>query len=514
MMYRFITAPALASMLVACSSPSSSTSSHATNGAAPSTRSTRSTDSREDASETPSKAKRGLVCGTRKGKQVITMKIANLERHHSFRDTWVKPEDTTSDRVLLDAPAIAEFAAKHTEVAEGWHDPRVSPFVERDAWSAIMTERLSAARAHVGAGEWLEGDSGAIDDAASVLARAAATDELRVLVDTAQIWCLPTTKGTYKPPIDVDFDRNRCSEIYGGELVRVLATADGASEGERWVLVDAGYALGWISAPSWTPPLGEKEVADFVDAVDSVVSVDDVDWPFGEEHPFQHLRLGTRLPVVDAAPPPAATPGAADAEGAPDAAPRYTVRVPTPTGFETLAVTKEIDRQIALFQYPVTFTRRNVLEVALRRLGDPYGWGGTRGARDCSRLILDMLRVFGIRVGRNSSIQARYGSELIDVTSVDPDAKRSTIRAAAARGVVLLYMPGHIMLYLGADGEEDYVVSAISEYVTPCSSLEDYVNRLDRVAVTPLSIGNGTVRTSFIERITSIQVFGTASVGE
>jgi hypothetical protein len=154
------------------------------------------------------------------------------------------------------------------------------------------------------------------------------------------------------------------------------------------------------------------------------------------------------------------------------------------------------------------------MDAAFRRLGDPYGWGGTKGARDCSRLVLDLLRVFGIRVGRNSGIQARYGSEIIDVTGQDPDNKRRAIREAATRGVVLLYMPGHIMVYVGEDAGEDYALSSISEYVTPCSSMEDYVNRLDRVAVTPLSIGKDTVRKSFIERITSIQVFGSQPSGD
>jgi hypothetical protein len=69
-------------------------------------------------------------------------------------------------------------------------------------------------------------------------------------------------------------------------------------------------------------------------------------------------------------------------------------------------------------------------------------------------------------------------------------------------------MPGHIMLYLGADEGHDYAVSSLSEYLVPCPGGPDTVYRLDRVAVTNLEVGRGSERTSFIERIERMAVFG------
>ena len=86
----------------------------------------------------------------------------------------------------------------------------------------------------------------------------------------------------------------------------------------------------------------------------------------------------------------------------------------------------------------------------------------------------------------------------------------AAIETWAARGIVILYMPGHVMLYLGADGEHLYAVSAISDFLTPCDGGKDSVHALDRVAVSTLEVGRGTERTAFIERITRLVVFAPA----
>ena len=89
---------------------------------------------------------------------------------------------------------------------------------------------------------------------------------------------------------------------------------------------------------------------------------------------------------------------------------------------------------------------------------------------------------------------------------MDEDAKRAEIRRQAERGLVLLYMPGHIMMYLGQDEGQQYAVSAISEYLVPCVGGPDTVYRLGRVAVTTLELGRGSERTAYIQRITNLVV--------
>ena len=96
------------------------------------------------------------------------------------------------------------------------------------------------------------------------------------------------------------------------------------------------------------------------------------------------------------------------------------------------------------------------------------------------------------------------GTFSVDVSAVeDLNEKRLLIEAAARRGVVMLHFPGHIMLYLGTteDGVP-MVIHAFSEFLTPCEGTElETINRVDRVAVSDLTLGAGSSRRDFLSRI-------------
>ena len=140
------------------------------------------------------------------------------------------------------------------------------------------------------------------------------------------------------------------------------------------------------------------------------------------------------------------------------------------------------------------FTRRALLTEAFSMLGEPYGWGGKDGGYDCSRFLLDLFAKFGIDLPRHSARQAIAGTFSVDVSTVeDLNEKRLLLEAAARRGVVLLHFPGHIMLYLGTTEEGvPMAIHAFSEFLTPCEGIElETINRVDRIAVSDLSLGAG-----------------------
>jgi hypothetical protein len=171
-------------------------------------------------------------------------------------------------------------------------------------------------------------------------------------------------------------------------------------------------------------------------------------------------------------------------------------------------VERELPHSAPVHADALPFTRRAVFTEAFALLEQPYGWGGRDGHRDCSSYLLDVFAQFDVRLPRNSAVQAQLGTQSVDLSQLDEVSKTAAIRTAARTGVVLLYMPGHIMLYLGQDGAHDYGLSALSEYLTPCPGGPDVVHRLDKVAVTTLAVGRGTERRAFIERITRMAVFG------
>jgi hypothetical protein len=111
-------------------------------------------------------------------------------------------------------------------------------------------------------------------------------------------------------------------------------------------------------------------------------------------------------------------------------------------------------------------------------------------------------------MARNSAAQALMGAKNVDLRGMTDLEKHGELTRLNARNVVLLYMPGHIMLYLGRDGEQHFALSSLSEYMRPCEGGGAQTVRLDRVEVTPLELGRGTPRSSFIERLTTAVVFG------
>ena len=156
-------------------------------------------------------------------------------------------------------------------------------------------------------------------------------------------------------------------------------------------------------------------------------------------------------------------------------------------------------------------TRRALLTAAFSMRGEPYGWGGKDGGYDCSRFLLDLFERFGIELPRHSARQALAGTFSVDVSNVeDLNEKQLLLDAAARRGAVLMHFPGHIMLYLGTtDDGVPMAIHAFSEFLSSCEGTQlETVNRLDRVAVSDLSLGAGTSRRDFLSRTTRLTVLG------
>ena len=160
---------------------------------------------------------------------------------------------------------------------------------------------------------------------------------------------------------------------------------------------------------------------------------------------------------------------------------------------------------------PSPLTRRALLTEAFSMLGQPYGWAGRAGGYDCSRLLLTIFDRFGLGLPRHSRAQSKAGSFSIDVAELeDASAKLDVIDVAHEHGAALLHFPGHIMLYLGRDASGiPMALHAFSEFLTPCADGGgDTVRRVDEVAVTDLSLGEGSKRRDFLSRIDRVTVIG------
>lgn len=309
-------------------------------------------------------------------------------------------------------------------------------------------------------------------------------DEFRVAYRSTALRCFPTNDPLYEKPRDYAFDLMQCSQIHPGELLRVLAETD------DFYYAWTSYAGGWVDKKALTPALDNDALKAYSAPSSWAVLQSDNVPVFDKATGGKMLtiaRLGSRFPQ----------------SGGKE---RIELLFPTAAGLRPAFITRDalsLDGHLPL-------SRERFLSIAFAQLDRPYGWGGSNDYRDCSRLLMDTFAVFGLELPRNSSKQAEAGRRRLDVGELDEDKKAEAIERAAETGLVLLYMPGHIMLYLGRDGQELYGFHLFSGFIQPCPERPGWETtfRVNRTAVTSLSLGNGGSRRSFLQRITRLVIFG------
>ena len=129
------------------------------------------------------------------------------------------------------------------------------------------------------------------------------------------------------------------------------------------------------------------------------------------------------------------------------------------------------------------YTRGNVIRQAFKLLGNPYGWGGMNGGRDCSSMTRDIYLCFGFRLPRDASVQAKIpGRGRISLK--DLSERERTAKLRSMQPGTILQMPGHVMIYLGCQDRRYYVISANGTFIpdhdtaSPASGSKNYQTRL------------------------------------
>lgn len=135
--------------------------------------------------------------------------------------------------------------------------------------------------------------------------------------------------------------------------------------------------------------------------------------------------------------------------------------------------------------WPAPLDEQNSKIVAASLLGQKYGWGGYKFLRDCSLMTKDFLANFGLWLPRNSKAQSGRG-ERFSLAGMSADEKLSFIGKNGVAYKTLLYMPGHVMLYVGqVDGEP-----AVLHDIWGLHTIGGGRAVIGRTAITSLTIGS------------------------
>ncbi|KTD44824.1 SH3 domain-containing protein [Legionella quateirensis] len=110
---------------------------------------------------------------------------------------------------------------------------------------------------------------------------------------------------------------------------------------------------------------------------------------------------------------------------------------------------------------PLTASPKNLVKIMNQLINRPYGWGGAFFFNDCSQELKAIFTPFGIWLPRNSAQQAQLSSTL-DLSKKDVDERISLLKEKGHPLMTIIYIGGHVMLYVGNKDIEGNKAAAIT----------------------------------------------------
>lgn len=316
-------------------------------------------------------------------------------------------------------------------------------------------------------------------------------------VRRSDLRAVPFAQRITSKPNDRFGDALQESIILQNEPLAVLHTS---ADGE-FVFVAAYFYVGWIKADSvalcssfeqWQTLLAPEKGFLIVTGSSFRLCID----PYEPQVSELELTMGMRLALAEQPDTVKSVRGRMSYDN-------YIVNIPTRASDGSLKFIEAlvpISKDVHVGYLP--FTYDNVIRLADKTRGEIYGWGGMLGARDCSALVMEIYRCFGILLPRDTSDLAQLPNQyVIDVSGLSTDEKRSVLQNQPA-GVVLFF-PGHVMLYYGSNGDELLCLSAAGKFAPAQSAGTQNVYTVE---VCPLSVrlSNGKTWLDATEKIIKI----------
>ncbi|MDK2951709.1 MAG: hypothetical protein PWQ77_1374 [Kosmotogales bacterium] len=154
------------------------------------------------------------------------------------------------------------------------------------------------------------------------------------------------------------------------------------------------------------------------------------------------------------------------------------------------------DNKVSVGNIP--FNRKNIVLQSFKLLGERYGWGGSNNRRDCSRFVFDIFRCFGIDLPRDCSIQEKISPfKKIQFDNKNDKYKGKILNTMSSGD--LLFLKGHVMIYLNKIGENHYVIHNGSGF-----SYNGKNFNVHGVMIMPLSMSLLKQKTTYTEALTSV----------
>lgn len=311
----------------------------------------------------------------------------------------------------------------------------------------------------------------------------------------------PTADVVTARPGDREFDLFQETAVDPAEPVLVLHRS---SSGE-WYFVQVYNYRGWMPAANVALADCREEWQSYLDASSFLVVTGSrlrLGYnPYSPELSELEFSMGAKIPLADRKEIPQAVDNQSPCGN-------YVVKLPVRLGSGGLAFKPAlVPLGSDVNQGFLPCTRANIIRQAFKMQGERYGWGGMFNSRDCSAFVLDVFRSFGFRFPRNADEQEASAGKTVSFPGKD-EQERSRLLKGLPAGA-LLYLPGHVMLYLGEYKGSHYVIHSISACGDPKKKNSDgTLGRipLNGVVVTDLSLRRVSNGKTLLESLTTARL--------
>ena len=313
-----------------------------------------------------------------------------------------------------------------------------------------------------------------------------------LVVKKTDIRVFPTAELSLSTPNHDEFDLFQHSAISIGSPLGIYHF----SQDNEWAYAQTPFIRGWIRRHDLAIAKERKDVVDYEEAKNRLVITGNMITVFGDlflKHPVFVAQMGDSFPLLR-------IPAGNKSTDAP-----YVIQVPWRENNGDLSFRKGyIPAQEDVHRGFLAYTQENIARQAFKMLNHPYGWGDKHGGRDCSRFIMDLFRTFGILMPRNSKEQAMVGTDLGLAEGKSAGEKRRLLDRAVPLAT-LIRLRGHIMLYLGEDKGNHYVIHSIWE-IQESGKAGPTAEKIGKTVVSDLSLGEKGPKGSLLDRIIDIRM--------
>ena len=276
---------------------------------------------------------------------------------------------------------------------------------------------------------------------------------VRVLPTNQPMFFKPTKPGEGFP---FDYNQNSLLKINSPVIVSHL------SKDKAWAYAQASSFGGWINI-SDIAFVDEKFINEF--KTNDYFIAKKEKFPLYENGFREYIKVGTIFPKKDD---------------------KYIVAKKVQNQKANISLVDIKDEEVSAF--PIKYNTKNRIKIAKQLLNEPYGWGGLLNNRDCSSFTKDFFAPFGKYLERNSKAQTKNGLYK-DMSKLSNKEKKLFLMKYGVPFSTLVYLKGHIMLYVGIKDNEPLVMHNVWSVKLKDSNGDEYRHIIGKAIITPLDMG-------------------------